>query len=281
MIYALAGVVLLLVRNWKPRRALLVAGSLLILTAFVWASLGFAALEDPAAFRSDPTEPTREAETLKAGYGSDDLGTVLSTRSGELDDTFLLLLLIQGLSALAMFLIGLAFGKARALHDPSRFPRLWKRMFIFGLLLGLPAAAFYTWAGGEASLEEPARELFALAINVLLAPALAGAYMAAFVLAGNTGAGAWLINALAPAGRIALSNYLLQSIILSMIFTGYGLALVGQISPPVAVLIAIAVFASLTWLSAVWLKRYRCGPAEWILRAFTNWSWPAWRSPVD
>lgn len=277
MIYALAGTVLLLVRNWKPRRALLVAAGLLILTAFVWASLGFGALEDPDAFRSDRAELTREAETLEAGYGSDDIGTVVSTRSDDLGDVFLLLLLVQGPSALAMFLVGMAFGKARALHDPDRFPRLWRRLLIFGLLLGLPAAAFYTWAGGEGSLEQPARELFALSLNVLLAPALAGAYMAAFVLARDTRPGTKLIGALAPAGRIALSNYLLQSIVLSLIFTGYGFGLVGQVSPAVAVLIAIAVFAVLTWLSAIWLKTHRYGPAEWILRAFTNWSWPAWR----
>ncbi len=276
MIYALAGVVLLLVRNWKPRRALLVAGGLLIVTAFVWASLGFGALEDPEAFTSDPAQLAREAEILETGYGSADIGTVLSTRSGELDDTFLLLLLIQGPSALAMFLVGMAFGKNRALHDPGSYPRLWRRLLVFGLLLGLPAAAFYAWAGGEGAVQEPARELFALSLNVLLAPALAGAYLSAFVLARDTRVGNRLIGALAPAGRIALSNYLLQSIVLSLIFTGYGLGLVGEVSPAVAVLIAIAVFAVLTWLSAIWLKNHRYGPAEWILRAFTNWSWPSW-----
>ncbi len=279
MIYALAGIVLLLVRNWKPRRALLVGGGLLMVTAFVWASLGLAALEDPQPFRSDPTELAREAETLEAGYASTDVDTVLSTRRGELGDTFLLLLLIQCPSALAMFLIGLAAGKARLLHEPGRYLRLWRRLLLFGLLLGLPAAAFYAWAGGEGSLQEPARELFALSLNVLFAPALAGAYMAAFVLARDSRVGAGLINVLAPAGRIALSNYLLQSIVLSLIFTGYGLGLVGQVSPISAVLIAIALFAALAWLSAIWLRTHRYGPAEWILRAFTNWSWPAWRSP--
>ena len=71
--------------------------------------------------------------------------------------------------------------------------------------------------------------------------------MAAFVLARHSVAGAKLIAALAPAGRIALSNYLFQSIVLSVLFTGYGLALVGDVSPFAAVLIAVAVFAVQTF----------------------------------
>ncbi len=276
MIYALAGIALFLVRNWKPRRALIVAGGVLVVASVVWGLLGLAAQDDPDPFRSDPLELTQQAEELETGYAGSP-STVIETRSGELGEVFFLLLLIQGPSALAMFLVGLAAGRARALFEPDRFRRLWKWLLGLGLALGLPAAAFYAWAGADPAINDPARELFALSLNVLLAPALTGAYLSAFVLARNTRPGVRLIDALAPAGRIALSNYLLQSIVLSLIFTGYGFGLVGQVSPAVAVLIAIAVFAVLTWLSAVWLRHHRYGPAEWILRAFTNWSWPAWR----
>ncbi len=280
MIYAIAGCVLFLVRNWSPRRALIVAGGLLVLASLVWALLAFAAADDPEPFRSDPVELAADAEQLEAGY-TGDASTVVSTRSDELGDVFFLLLLVQGPSALAMFLVGLAGGRARALHEPERFRTLWKRMLGGGLLLGLPAAGFYAFAGHEPALNDPARELAALSLDILLAPALAGAYVAAFVLARTTRPGAWLIAALAPAGRIALSNYLFQSIALSLIFTGYGLGLVGEVSPAVAVLIATGVFVFETWLSASWLRRHRYGPAEWVLRAFTNWSWPSWRGSTQ
>lgn len=276
MIYSIAGCVLFLVRNWKPRTALFVAAGLLVLTSFIWALLAFSAADDPEPFRSDLVELAADAQELEAGY-SGDVSTVIETRSGELGDVFFLLLLIQGPSALAMFLIGLAAGRVRALHEPERFRKMWERMLWIGLLLGLPAAAFYAWAGNDPALNEPARELAALSIDILLAPALTGAYTAAFVLARNSRTGARLIGMLAPAGRIALSNYLFQSIALSLIFTGYGLGLVGEVSPGVALLIAFGVFAFETWLSSLWLKKHRYGPAEWILRAFTNWSWPAWR----
>lgn len=277
MIYAIAGCVLFLVRNWSPKSALLVAGGLLVLTSLIWGLLAFAAAGDPEPFRSDPVELAADAEELEAGY-TGDTATVISTRSEELGDVFFLLLLIQGPSALAMFLVGLAAGRVRALHEPDRFRTLWRRMLGVGLLLGLPAAGFYAFAGNDPALNDPALELAALSVDILLAPALAGAYMVAIVLARNTRPGSRLIAALAPAGRIALSNYLFQSIALSLIFTGYGLELVGQVSPAVAVLIAIGVFAFQTGVSALWLRQHRYGPAEWILRAFTNWSWPSWRS---
>lgn len=277
MIYALAGCVLFLVRNWSPGRALVVAGGLLLLTSLIWVFLAFGAIQDPDSFRDDPASLTRQSKELEAGYSSSDPGEVLDTRAGDLAETFFLLLLIQGPSALAMFLVGLAAGKTRALHRPELFEALWRRLLFTGLLAGVPAAAFYVWSQNGPPTD-PARELFGLSADVLFAPALAGAYLAAFVMARDTRPGSWLIERLAPAGRIALTNYLFQSIALSLIFTGYGLALVGRVSPGVAVLIAIGVFLVQTTISAIWLKRHRYGPAEWILRAFTNWSWPAWRA---
>jgi len=274
MIYAILGAVLFLARNWHPQTALIVAGALLIVSATIWMLLAVAALGDPEPFRSDPSLLAAEARVLEAGYGGSP-AEVVDTRAGELGDTFLLLLFVQGPSALAMFLIGLAAGKNRVLQEPGRYSRLWKRMLLFGLLLGLPGAAVYAWGGIEPVLAHPARELFGFGLGILLAPALAAAYLAAMVMSRDTGPGRKVIAWLAPAGRLALSNYLFQSIALAMIFTGYGLGLVGQVSPGVAVLIALAVFIGQTRISALWLTRHRYGPAEWLLRAFTNWSWPS------
>lgn len=274
MIYAIAGSLLFFARSWHPSTALIVGGVILVLSATLWLLLGVTALGDPEPFRSDPSGLTTEALRLEAGYGAGSVAGVINTRMGELGETFLLLLFVQGPSAFALFLAGLAAGKSRALHEPGRFSRLWKRLLGFGLLFGLPGAALYAWSSVDPALEHPARELFGLGFDILLAPALTAAYLAAVVLARNSRPGLRLIAWLAPAGRIALTNYLLQSIALAMIFTGYGLGLVGRVSPEVAVLIALAVFIGQTRISALWLRRHRYGPAEWLLRAFTNWSWP-------
>jgi uncharacterized membrane protein YeiB len=84
------------------------------------------------------------------------------------------------------------------------------------------------------------------------------------------------IRVLAPAGRMALTNYLTQSLLSTLIFYGYGLGQWG-ISRAWQV-VYVAVFFSLqVAFSHWWLARYRYGPMEWVWRAFTYRQIPAMR----
>ena len=75
------------------------------------------------------------------------------------------------------------------------------------------------------------------------------------------------VQRLAAVGRMALTNYLAQSIIMTAIF--YGLALYGELGllPSLAILAAVWV-AELSW-SKLWLSRFPYGPAEWLWRRLT------------
>ncbi|HEY9269312.1 DUF418 domain-containing protein, partial [Achromobacter sp.] len=102
-------------------------------------------------------------------------------------------------------------------------------------------------------------------------------YAAALLLAMRTPSGARLAGWLAPAGRMALSNYLMQSVVCAFLFTAWGLRLFASVSPLAAFCIAVAIFAAQLPLSAWWLRRHAYGPVEWFLRALTIGAWPAWR----
>jgi uncharacterized protein len=80
-----------------------------------------------------------------------------------------------------------------------------------------------------------------------------------------TRAAGWLAWA-APVGRMALSNYLAQSVIFGFLFYGYGLGLFGRLPIAEAMAIGIAVYAVQAVVSAIWLRRYLFGPAEWLWR---------------
>ena len=112
-------------------------------------------------------------------------------------------------------------------------------------------------------------ELPGLAADLLTAPLLSMSYAAAFLLALRTrvfgSMGAWL----APAGRMALTNYLMQSVVCAFLFTGWGLRLFASVSPLAATGIALAIFAAQLPLSAWWLRHHAYGPIEWFLRALT------------
>lgn len=78
-------------------------------------------------------------------------------------------------------------------------------------------------------------------------------------------------RALAAVGRMALTNYLMQSIICSIIFYGFAIGLHGTLDRFQQQLIVIAIWiAQLIW-SPIWLARFRFGPAEWLWRSLTYW----------
>lgn len=73
---------------------------------------------------------------------------------------------------------------------------------------------------------------------------------------------------LGAAGRMSLSSYVAQSLILAFVFYGYGLGLQGRLSTSEALPIAVGVFVALAGASRVCLSRFRFGPLEWLLRRF-------------
>ncbi|MFY1701820.1 MULTISPECIES: DUF418 domain-containing protein [Micromonospora] len=62
-------------------------------------------------------------------------------------------------------------------------------------------------------------------------------------------------------------------------FCGWGLGLFGQLSTFSAALVSVGAWLALTVFATFWLSRYRCGPFEWLLRAWSYRSWPALRLP--
>ncbi len=94
----------------------------------------------------------------------------------------------------------------------------------------------------------------------------------------RTGALAALMRRFAAVGRMALSNYLAHSLILTTVFYGYGLGLYGEI-PRLAQMgfVAAVIGLQLLW-SPWWLARYRFGPFEWLWRSLTYWQRQPMRS---
>src|SRR5690606_8105718 len=77
------------------------------------------------------------------------------------------------------------------------------------------------------------------------------------------------LNALSPYGRMALTNYLMQTLIGTFIFYGWGLGLLGKLHEWQTLLIALVLIYLQIKFSAWWLSRYRYGPLEWAWRCGT------------
>lgn len=272
--YALMGAVLLGLRRASERTQLRIAHALIAATALGWGGLGALAWADPQAL-ADPAATAAQAQAILQGFTGAP-AQVLAARWREIGGTWPILLLLQAPCALAMFLYGLIAGRREIAARLDDYRPLLRRLRLAGFAIGLPAAlalgANALWPVSEAV------QLWVLALSLLTAPLLSLAY-AACALPWFARGGARVADRLAPAGRMALSNYLLQSAVLAVVFTGYGWSAMGQATPAQAAAIALAVFAAQLWLSRWWLRRFAYGPLEWLLRALTIGAWPRLRRP--
>lgn len=77
------------------------------------------------------------------------------------------------------------------------------------------------------------------------------------------------LDVLAPYGKTALTNYILQSMIGTFIFFGWGLGLLGELHDWQTMLLAVLLISMQIWLSGIWLKKFKYGPLEWLWRCAT------------
>ncbi len=176
---------------------------------------------------------------------------------------------------LAMFLIGSWFVRSGVMENTKEHLPLFRKLALYGLpigiglgLLGSTITMSHT-PGDNYDGFQLARGLSMLG-NL---PASLG-YVGLVVLMLHSRSVFSHIRVLAPVGRMALSNYLLQSLICSWYFYGYGLGNWGM-GRATQLGFVLVVFVLQIGLSHWWLSRYRFGPLEWVWRAFTYRSTPA------
>jgi uncharacterized protein len=85
------------------------------------------------------------------------------------------------------------------------------------------------------------------------------------------------LQPLVQVGRMSLTNYLMQSVICTLIFNGYGLGYYGRLGAAAGLMLAICIFVTQVGLSVAWLSRYRFGPVEWLWRTLVYGRFPAMR----
>ncbi|CAB4576600.1 unannotated protein [freshwater metagenome] len=110
--------------------------------------------------------------------------------------------------------------------------------------------------------------LGSITIGFMTAPLLSMGYLAviALLVRKNSPTVSWMQYP----GRASLTNYLLQSVFLSMIFGAWGLGLFQAVDYWVAMLIAVVVYAVLAGGSALWFQRFKQGPMEALMATFTR-----------
>lgn len=259
--YGLLGLVLLWARRTAPATAVKAAAWIYGVFGALLVALG--ALTTAVDAR-EPVPHGVIAEAVAAYRGT--AGTVVRENLDRLPLTLVAALLMAP-GVLAAFFLGLAAGKRRLLAPGGVGRARLRRTATAGLAVGVPGAAFFACAA-QGPLDDR-WHLLGVGVGTLTAPALSAAYACLLLLLLDSPRGDRVRRLFAPAGRLALTNYLGQSLVVMCVATAYGLSLYGRLGAAAVLLLALAVYALQLALSTAWLRRFRHGPAEWLLRALT------------
>lgn len=268
LLYAICGFGMLWARSWSGLKLTIVGAS-------VWLVLGFASYGLMAAMAFAPPEaldPMKDGMGVSAQAIQDALAAHRQLPFGSSWENFKSwgtyapgAIIGYGISTVGLMMLGLGLFKLGVLS--GRAPA-----WVYALLIAAGAVTLFfiaqtssaTLAAGfpfPHSLAEPANDIFA--------PVVALAYASVMILVLRFGAGL-MLGPLKAVGRMAFTNYLTQTLIMTTIFyTGRGLGWFGLMDwPQLWMVVGCVWVAQLIW-SPLWLSRFEMGPLEWVWRRLT------------
>jgi uncharacterized protein len=266
--YALCGFLLLFFRR-RTQKTVLVWAHIFywfILALFGWISIAmyFGWMELPA-----DDSAKHLAETIRA-YSQGTVREVFAVRAREwLEANSFLIFLTR---VVGIFLFGLYIWRQGYLRDPAGHLRWWQGAQRIGLPLGIAGnlvVVALDWIYDPNPMQPSVLTFVMFAIQSVAIPALSLGYVATVVLLWQDAVWQQRLLPFSYVGRMALTNYLLQSLICTTIFYSYGLGLYGRVGPLADLALALVIYSLQIPFSRWWLSGHAYGPMEWVWRVMT------------
>jgi len=240
------------------------------LPAPVLAPIGLALIYLPQPFSGFPKlapASTWRAFVADANriYSTGSFGSILEFRWLETKALIFPLLANVGPETLGLMLIGVAAWRFGMIRKARRYRPLLLSISVVAGAIGLinTTATVLPRSLGMAPLNFGFVHVFGDRVPMVFA------YAAALIAWDPQGKSAQRTAPVAAAGRMALTNYLMESIVFAFLFYGYGFGLFGKLSPLTATVLGVAFYACQLGFSVWWLRRFRFGPFEWVWRSLT------------
>ena len=283
--YAMVGFVLLGMRKWKDK-TLLILSILLILSPILlyYLKMQFNWAKAPAGFLFDTGD---KLTTELTGIKSNEDFSRFAANMNYFDLVKLnisgffyrygdLLFQSRPVKVLGMFILGYLLGRNgryKTLLNDHRF--LWT-LAISGLVIGLVGNYFVAQIQHKDPSAyfrfKPAGWHKTIAYAIGVAP-LAIGYVALFFLFATTTLGKSVVRMLHYPGKMAFTNYIMQSLIATIFFMPFGFGMMGKLGPAYGFLFAFLVFVFQIFFSKIWLSYFQYGPVEWLWRSATYGKW--------
>lgn len=268
--YALCGTVLFAFRNVEPRTLISLAlvswsiGSLILIAGAL--SFQYWPPEEAAQFIADlkphPEVLLAEVNHYRGGWLEQMHVRLPSAIESETTIfTSWAVWRVSGLMLLgmALFKLGILTGQAES--------RTYRRMISAGLVVGLPLIGLGIQRNFAAAWAAPDFLFINSLLNYWGSIPVALGWVGVVMLTLKSGLALDITSRLSAVGRLAFTNYILQTVICTTIFYGHGLGLFGSIDRSGQLLVVFAVWGFQLWLSPLWLRSFRFGPLEWLWRS--------------
>ena len=283
-LYALCGMLLYFFRNKSPKSLVRWAGAFLSLSVIYFGLIAvsgaMAGSPDLSPRAASSVMEARQAIDTELGAASpkiasdlalfrSDYATIVDSRlNGKTFDP-LISFFSFGLETLGLMFIGMALSKSGFLTgdwDPARYRNWATRCAI----VSLPALAALAW--WQASSGFDAVRVFAafLALSVPFDIAMALAWAALIIWWIKVGPMPALKARVAATGRMAFTNYLMTSIVMTSLFYGYGLGLFGEVGRASLWPFVLGMWGLMLAWSKPWLDLFHYGPFEWLWRSLSR-----------
>ncbi|MBU6253304.1 MAG: DUF418 domain-containing protein, partial [Alphaproteobacteria bacterium] len=291
-LYALCGMAAYLLRPLPPKQLMIISGTLILANTLLWAlilltahglrhqavALGAAAARASYLEMADALGAPGGASIVQDLHAyHEPYWAMIQTRLAAFPGSLFEFVYGYGLETLGLMAWGMALFQAGALTGQWTLRRL-AQAAILAYGFGLPASiALAHWAY-QADFETlvtadiyyifntPAR------LAVMLGHLFA---LSAFIQAKSTKT--WLLSRVAAAGRMAFSNYILTSLLMTSLFYGYGFGLYGHVSRASAYIAVPLMWVLMLIWSPLWLKYFAYGPLEWLWRSLARGKVQAFR----
>jgi uncharacterized protein len=284
-LYAICGLLLFAFRNLSIR-ALVVWAVVFLVTGigflgmgwlmFSLAEAGRLPAEGAAQIRSDLVQLNADMGPNAASYAKEitlhlgSYGSIVAEKLGERLSEPLVSALMFLWETMGLMLIGMALFKSRMLTGEWEAAR-YRKWALTGFLIGIPplvGLAWYQYADGFGAVSTFGASL---SLSAPFDIAMTIGWAALIMLLIKTAASDRVRARLAATGRMAFTNYLVTSIVMTTIFYGYGLGLYGSVGRTALYLFCFAMWAAMLLWSKPWLDRFNYGPLEWIWRSLSRW----------
>ena len=268
-LYAVLGLTLTWMRRLSDRMVLRVAVFAGIAWLLLLTSLPMAVMAEPGGSLSDEewivagqafNQAMREGGFIEATAARVSFWPLASST----------IFLLNGLGVLGAFALGLVAGRRSLLARPELHRPLWQAGLRWGLSSGLCLGFLSAWLVVGPGAEVGSwglRETAGIAIGFAGAPLLSWGYVS--VLATMHAGGVQGLAIFRPAGRMSLSGYIGESLILSIVFCAYGLGLFGKLNAGAVSALALGTWIVLDLLAKATQSRWASGPLENLLRRFS------------